>query len=98
MQSVFHPFVFWFGHRHFEKYRDFFQHAFFISLFCQIRVREERQNFDINRHYSRLDVLQLKVNRERQNILKFEDWVKFLLESLFDFQSEYKYQFLCPVF
>lgn len=35
------------------------------------RVYEERQNFDPSGHYSRPDVTQLKVNRERQSILKF---------------------------
>jgi nitrilase len=36
------------------------------------KVREERQNLDPAGHYSRPDVLQLKVNRERQTILKLE--------------------------
>lgn len=37
------------------------------------RVREERQNFDPAGHYSRPDVTQLQVNRERQNTVKFID-------------------------
>ena len=36
------------------------------------RVLEERQNFDAVGHYSRPDVTQLIVNRERQSILKFK--------------------------
>ena len=36
------------------------------------RVREERHNFDLAGHYSRPDVTQLTVNRERQSIVKFK--------------------------
>ncbi len=37
------------------------------------RVYEERQNFDPVGHYSRPDVTQLTVNRERQSTVKFKD-------------------------
>jgi len=37
------------------------------------RVLEERQNFDVAGHYSRPDITQLHVNRERQSTVKFED-------------------------
>jgi len=37
------------------------------------RVREERQNFDPSGHYSRPDVTQLIVNRERQRTVRFEE-------------------------
>ena len=36
-------------------------------------VLRERQNFDPCGHYSRADVTQLHVNRERQSVAKFED-------------------------
>lgn len=36
------------------------------------RVREERQNFDPAGHYSRPDVTQLLVNRDRNSIVKFK--------------------------
>jgi len=38
-----------------------------------LRVREERQNFDPAGHYSRPDVTQLQVNRQRQSTLIFKD-------------------------
>ena len=37
------------------------------------KVREERQNLDVAGHYSRPDILQLKVNRERQEIVVIDD-------------------------
>ena len=36
-------------------------------------VHQERQNFDPAGHYARPDVLQLRVNRQRQSILKLEE-------------------------
>ncbi|MBI9073285.1 MAG: carbon-nitrogen hydrolase family protein [Melioribacteraceae bacterium] len=37
------------------------------------RVREERQNFDPSGHYSRADITELKLNRERQSVIKIID-------------------------
>ena len=34
-------------------------------------VRKERQNFDPSGHYSRPDVFELMVNRQRQGLVKF---------------------------
>ena len=45
-------------------------------VFAEIDPREvlrERQNFDPSGHYSRPDVTQLSVNRERQTVVKFKD-------------------------
>ena len=36
------------------------------------RIFEERQNFDVAGHYSRPDVTQLIINRERQSVLQFK--------------------------
>jgi nitrilase len=37
------------------------------------RIREERQNFDPSGHYSRPDVTQLTVNRQRQSTLVIKE-------------------------
>ena len=45
----------------------------FIAELDHQFIRKERQNFDPAGHYSRPDVLQLKVNRQRQTTVKFND-------------------------
>lgn len=49
------------------------EEGLFIAEIDHARVREERQNFDLSGHYSRPDVTQLIVNRNRQNILIIND-------------------------
>ena len=44
-----------------------------VATIDHCRVREERQNFDPSGHYSRPDVLQLKINRERQSTISFSE-------------------------
>ena len=44
----------------------------FVATIDHTRVYEERQNFDPVGHYSRPDVTQLVVNRERQGTVKFK--------------------------
>jgi len=44
----------------------------FTAVIDYARIREERHNFDPAGHYSRPDVTQLVVNRERNTIVKFK--------------------------
>lgn len=44
-----------------------------IATIDHKEVRRERQNFDPSGHYSRPDVIQLRVNRKRQSLIDFEE-------------------------
>ena len=49
------------------------QETLLVATLDHRRVREERQNFDPVGHYSRPDVTQLIVNRQRQSTLQIND-------------------------
>ncbi|MEM6843602.1 MAG: carbon-nitrogen hydrolase family protein [Bacteroidota bacterium] len=49
------------------------EEGLYTAMLDYQKVREERQNFDPSGHYSRPDVTQLTVNRERQSVLKIKD-------------------------
>lgn len=44
-----------------------------VATLFHYKVLEERQNFDPSGHYSRPDIVQLSVIRERQSLVKFDD-------------------------
>ena len=48
------------------------QEDLYLLALDPARVREERQNYDHSGHYSRPDVTQLIVNRDRQRVVRFE--------------------------
>jgi nitrilase len=50
-----------------------YQETLIVSTIDHVRVMEERQNFDPSGHYSRPDIVQLAVNRERQALVRFRD-------------------------
>lgn len=50
-----------------------YEEGLFTATLDMQRVLEERQNFDPSGHYSRPDVTQLVLNRERQSVLKINN-------------------------
>lgn len=49
------------------------EEALLVATLDHGQVRRERHNMDVAGHYSRPDVLQLRVNRDRQSTVRFED-------------------------
>lgn len=50
-----------------------YQETLIAATIDHNRVMEERQNFDPSGHYSRPDIFQLTVSRERQKLVQFKD-------------------------
>lgn len=50
-----------------------YQETLIVATIDHNRVMEERQNFDPSGHYSRPNIFQLTVSRERQKLVQFKD-------------------------